>query len=182
MSRVGRLTFALRAQELRLQRAAVGMRGASMVAATIRLPPQVNRISGVVRQLANTCAVTRMLLRKHNGSLASFRRRGGCGRREALGPHQRIAGRHKDHSGRAARVASRAGIALEGVVGELIQHCLSVLQPRIQTRGHFGALRPCRLIGVNRKWVFYGQSDTIDPLRTSLPEPPVRVTNVGKRT
>jgi hypothetical protein len=52
MSRVGRLTFALRAQELRLQCAAVGMRGASTVAATIRLPPQVNRISGVVRQLA----------------------------------------------------------------------------------------------------------------------------------
>jgi hypothetical protein len=52
MSRVGRLTFALRAQELRLQCAAVGMRGASTVAATIRLPPQVNRISGIVRQLA----------------------------------------------------------------------------------------------------------------------------------
>jgi hypothetical protein len=60
-------------------------------------------------------------------------------------------------------VASRAGIALEGVVGELIQHCLSVLH-RIHTLSHFGALRPCRLIGVNRKWVFYGQSDTIDPV------------------
>ena len=60
-------------------------------------------------------------------------------------------------------MASRAGIALEGVVGELIQHCLSVLH-RIHTLSHFGALRPCRLIGVNRKWVFYGQSDTIDPV------------------
>jgi hypothetical protein len=30
----------------------VGLRGASTVAATIRLPPQVNRIAGVVRQLA----------------------------------------------------------------------------------------------------------------------------------
>jgi hypothetical protein len=52
MSGIGRKLFALRTQELRLQCAAVGMRGASTVAATIRLPPQVNRISGVVRQLA----------------------------------------------------------------------------------------------------------------------------------
>jgi hypothetical protein len=52
MSGIGREIFALRTQELRLQCAAVGMRGASTVAATVRLPPQVNRISGVVRQLA----------------------------------------------------------------------------------------------------------------------------------
>ena len=52
MSGIGRQIFALRTQELRLQCAAVGMRGASTVAATIRLPPGVNRISGVVRQLA----------------------------------------------------------------------------------------------------------------------------------
>jgi hypothetical protein len=52
MSETGRITFELRARELILQSAAVGMRGASTVAATIRIPPQVNRIAGVVRQLA----------------------------------------------------------------------------------------------------------------------------------
>lgn len=52
MSSIGRMVFSLRARELRLQCAAVGLRGASTVAATIRMPPQVNRISGVVRQLA----------------------------------------------------------------------------------------------------------------------------------
>lgn len=42
----------MRGVELKLQNFAVGMRAASTLAATIRLPGQVNRISGVVGQLA----------------------------------------------------------------------------------------------------------------------------------
>jgi len=52
MSGAGRIIFELRTRELVMQSAAVGMRAASTVAATLRLPPQVNRIAGVIRQLA----------------------------------------------------------------------------------------------------------------------------------
>jgi hypothetical protein len=48
----GQFAIQMRGQELIIQSAAVGMRSASTVAATLRLPAAVNRVSGVVRQLA----------------------------------------------------------------------------------------------------------------------------------
>ncbi|MDP3746347.1 MAG: CHAT domain-containing protein [Phenylobacterium sp.] len=45
--------LALRGRELKTQAAAIGLRGASTVAATIRFPPSVNRAAGAVGVLAN---------------------------------------------------------------------------------------------------------------------------------
>lgn len=50
--------FAIRGAEMKLTSAAVGLRAAGTIAATIRLPPAVNRTGGVVGQLAR-------FLRKH---------------------------------------------------------------------------------------------------------------------
>lgn len=45
--------LALRGQELKTQAAAIGLRAASTVAATLRVPPSVNRTAGAVSQLSN---------------------------------------------------------------------------------------------------------------------------------